>query len=97
MTKDALCEGCALYTCPGPVMGEFATPDVKTYHTLQDDEELVDVMFVGEALGATEVAMHRPMIGEAGKVLRETIKQCNYERVGITNVWKVQTTAEYFT
>jgi len=88
MTKDALCEGCALYTCPGPVMGEFATPDVKTYHTLQDDEELVDVMFVGEALGATEVAMHRPMIGEAGKVLRETIKQCNYERVGITNVWK---------
>lgn len=88
MAKHELCEGCALFDCPGPVMGEFATPDVKVFHTLRDDDEQVDVMFVGEALGAMEVMQRRPMIGEAGQVLRRTIEAMNYTRVGITNVWK---------
>ncbi len=88
MTKSELCEGCALLTCPGPVLGEFATPDVNVYHQLQDDDEQVDVIFVGEALGAMEVIKHRPMIGEAGTVLRNTIKQQGYQRCGIINIWR---------
>ena len=73
--KPESCEGCALYSCPGPVLGEFTPGDI-------------DVLFIGEALGAVEVMQHRPMIGPAGQVLRHTIKHTNLERYGITNVWK---------
>jgi len=77
--KPNECLGCALYDCPGPVPGEFT------------DEE-VDVVFVGEALGAVEVQQHRPMVGQAGRVLRHTIKYYIEDRklplrYGITNVW----------
>lgn len=77
--KPETCKGCALYDCPGPVLGEFT------------DEE-IDVLFVGEALGAVEVQQHRPMVGQAGQVLRHTIKHLAEVRelplrFGITNVW----------
>ena len=73
--KPETCIGCALYSCPGPVLGEFTDP-------------LVDVLFCGEALGAVEVQQSRPMVGEAGQVLRRTIREMNYTSYGITNVWK---------
>lgn len=73
--KPEECKGCVLYDCPGPVLGEFTHEDV-------------DVVFVGEALGAVEVQKHRPMIGPAGQVLRHTLQHTKLERYGITNVWK---------
>lgn len=88
MPKSELCLGCPLYDCPGPVMGEVTTTDQKVFHVMQDDDEPVDIIFVGEALGAVEVQQRRPMVGEAGQVLRRTIKAMDYTSVGITNVWK---------
>ena len=73
--KPETCNGCALLSCLGPVLGEFTDP-------------LVDILFVGEALGAVEVQQHRPMVGEAGQVLRRTIKEMGYTSYGITNIWK---------
>ena len=75
MTKPLTCNGCPLYGCPGPVLGEFTG-------------EQVDILFVGEALGAVEVMQGRPMVGEAGQVLRRTIREMKYTSYGITNVWK---------
>ncbi len=88
MPKSELCAGCALIDCPGPVMGEIATTDPKVFSPLSDDGSQVDVIFVGEALGAIEVMQRRPMVGEAGQVLRRTIQAMNYTSCGITNVWK---------
>ncbi len=73
--KDPLCVNCPLLDCPGPVMGEFTG-------------QQTDIIYVGEALGATEVVKHRPMIGEAGQVLRATIRALDFTSYGITNVWK---------
>ena len=73
MNKSESCIGCALYACPGPVGGEFTG-------------ETADILFCGEALGAVECQLHRPMVGEAGQVLRRTIKEMNYSSFGITNV-----------
>jgi uracil-DNA glycosylase family 4 len=73
--KSELCKDCELLTCPGPVMGEFTGGQV-------------DVMFVGEALGAIEVQQHRPMVGMAGQVLRRTLDSMNFTSYGITNIFK---------
>lgn len=73
--KPENCRNCALYSCSGPVLGEYSS-------------DPIDVLFVGEALGAVEVQMHRPMVGQAGQVLRHTLKHTGLERYGITNVYK---------
>jgi len=73
--KFESCEGCDLLECRGPVPGEFTG-------------EQTDVIFAGEAPGAIEIMQGRPMVGEAGKVLRATIKSCNYTSYGIINVWE---------
>lgn len=73
--KPETCIGCELYSCPGPVLGEFTAAEVA-------------VLFVGEALGAVEVQQRRPMVGEAGRVLRKTIEVMHYDSYGITNVWR---------
>ena len=73
MTKPESCIGCALYQCPGPVEAEFTS-------------DLVDILFCGEAPGAIEIIKSQPMVGEAGQVLRRTIKEMGYASYGITNV-----------
>jgi len=79
-TKDELCEGCALYSCKGPVHSEFSVEDP-------------DVLFIGEALGAVEIDQNRPMVGQAGQVLRHTLKYLGEKcppltKFGIANVWR---------
>lgn len=78
--KDELCIGCALYDCRGPVHTEFAA-------------EHPDVLFVGEAPGATEIEKKRPMIGQAGQILRNTLEylgnSCpSLKNFAIANVWR---------
>ena len=79
--KDELCEGCVLYNCPGPVESEFSK-DVAP-----------DVLFIGEAPGAVEIQQGRPMVGEAGRVLRDTLaylgpKCPSLTKVAVANVWR---------
>ena len=60
--KNELCTGCCLFDCRGPVESEFL-PDVAP-----------GVLFVGEAPGAVEIEKGRPMVGQAGQVLRNTLE-----------------------
>jgi DNA polymerase len=39
----------------------------------------VDVLFIGEGPGASENALGRPFVGEAGRLLREAIRQVQYK------------------
>ncbi len=75
MNKFPECEGCALIDCRGPVPGEFTG-------------EQTDILFAAEAPGAIEIMQGRPMVGEAGKVLRTTIKEMGYTSYGIINAWE---------
>jgi len=68
------CINCDLLTCGGPVDGEFT------------NEGEVDILFVGEALGFNEVIEKQPFIGEAGQLLRRTLKGMGYTSYGISNV-----------
>ena len=77
--KDQLCEGCCLFDCKGPVESEI--------------DDLAEVLFVGEAPGAIEIDQNRPMVGQAGQVLRHTLaflgQSCEpLQHVGIANVYR---------
>ena len=50
------------------------------------------IMFVGEALGATEQEKGRPFVGDAGKLLNEILEKSgiNREEIYITNVVKAR-------
>lgn len=78
--KNELCIGCALYDCRGPVHSEFTC-------------EHPDVLFVAEAPGAVEIDKGRPMVGQAGQLLRHTLtylgEKCeSLKHFGIANVYR---------
>ena len=85
MTKDPLCVGCALIDCPGPVHTEFS-----------ESAHQPDVYFLGEAPGYSEIQQGRPMVGEAGRVLRHTIaylqSRNELQSYAIGNVWRCRPT-----
>lgn len=65
------CTRCRLYKtakCPVPGEGNIDT----------------DLVFVGEAPGATEDSTGRPFVGRAGKLLESLLKEVGYER---SDVW----------
>lgn len=57
MEKPAKCQGCPLFSAPGPVLP-----------SMPDDE--FGYVVVGEAPGASEVAEGKPFVGASGKKLR---------------------------
>ena len=73
----SMCTGCSLYRCRiNTVPGEGSS--------------MPDLMFIGEAPGATEDQEGRPFIGKAGLILTEMVSSLGLERgqVFITNVIK---------
>ena len=73
----SMCTGCSLYQCRiNTVPGEGSS--------------MPDLIFIGEAPGATEDQEGRPFIGKAGLILTEMISSLGLEReqVFITNVIK---------
>jgi len=73
----SMCTGCSLYRC--------------RINTVPGEGRLrPDLMFIGEAPGATENQEGRPFIGKAGLILTEMISSLGLEReqVFITNVIK---------
>jgi uracil-DNA glycosylase family 4 len=83
--KDELCVGCALYNCAGPVYTEFSC-------------ERPDVLFIGEALGAVEAQLHKPMVGPAGSLLRHTLAHLetscpSLTKFAISNIWQCKPTS----
>lgn len=80
--KSADCVGCDLVDCPGPVPSEL---NGRAAWDLTGD---TDVMFASEAPGRNEAQQGRPFVGQAGKVLRESLKQSGISRFGIVNVWR---------
>lgn len=86
MKKSSECEGCALFSCPGPVPSEVN--GVAGW----DLEGNVDVLFVSEAAGRHEIEQNRPMINPrgAGGILRQSLKQSDISSWGIMNTWRCQ-------
>jgi uracil-DNA glycosylase family 4 len=82
MTKSAECAGCPLIECPGPIPSELN--DQVGWDLVGD----TDVMFASEAPGRNEIIQGRPFSGQAGKVLRSSLKQAGISKFGIVNVWR---------
>lgn len=83
------CRDCELFDCKGPVLGEFTQEFSSGSLNIEPPyTKTVDVIFVGEALGAVETQKRRPFVGPAGRVLRQSIAQVGITSCGITNIWK---------